>query len=337
MKPAVRKVLIIRLSSIGDIVLTTPVVRCIRKQFPSAEIHYLTKSRYAMLIEANPYIDRIWRFDDNLGELIALLKKEKFSFIVDLHRNLRSHYLRLMIAAPGATFPKLNLLKWLIVNLKINRLPEVHIVDRYFRACAPLRVKNDGQGLDYFIPAGSEVKPEELPPAHREGFVAVVTGGKHGTKIFPAGKIIEVCRELKRPVVILGGPEDRHRGEEVAASLGPMIFNACGKFDLNQSASLIRQSLAVLTNDTGLMHIAAAFRKPIVSVWGNTIPAFGMYPYMPGKSAGSYLAEVSGLGCRPCSKLGYERCPRQHFRCMNDIGSHEIAITLQRMINKQTG
>ena len=154
----------------------------------------------------------------------------------------------------------------------------------------------------------------------------MVIGGKHNTKIFPIEKVIEVCKQLNKPVYLLGGKQDFLRGEAIWAACGDRVYNACGQYSLNQSASLVRQAEAVLSNDTGLMHIAAAFRKKIVSVWGNTIPEFGMYPYLPGmNSRSSYMAEVKGLSCRPCSKLGYKSCPKKHFRCMTDIDTQKIS------------
>jgi ADP-heptose:LPS heptosyltransferase len=204
-------------------------------------------------------------------------------------------------------------------------LPEVHIVDRYFKAVESLGIINDGKGLDYFIPAAEEILMETLPVTHQQGYIAVVIGGKHNTKIFPASKVAEVCKRLALPVILLGGKEDRERGEKIAGEAGTMTYNSCGIFSLNQSASLIRQAVAVMTNDTGLMHIAAAFKKPVVSLWGNTIPGFGMYPYFPvNAGAKSMVAEVTGLSCRPCSKIGFSECPKKHFKCMNDISIEPV-------------
>lgn len=310
----------IRFSSIGDIVLTTPVVRCLKNQLKDAEIHFLTKKQYEPVLRANPNIDKIWLYDHNFREIIPQLRSQCFDFIADLHRNYRSFVVKGMVRADSSSFPKLNFRKWLTVRFKMKVLPDIHIVDRYFNAVTSLDVKNDGHGLDYFIPTEDEIAPASLQESHHQGFVAIVIGGKHNTKIFPSDKIVEVCKELSQPVILLGGKDDRTRGEQIVSSTGPMVFNACGIYNINQSASLIRQSSAVLTNDTGLMHVAAAFRKPMVSVWGNTIPAFGMYPYLPGElSPDSMIAEVNGLKCRPCSKIGFSECPKKHFKCMKEI------------------
>jgi ADP-heptose:LPS heptosyltransferase len=323
MSSAVKKILIIRFSSIGDIVLTTPVIRCLKQQMPGAEVHYITKKHFEPILKSNPYIDKLWLYDGNFSDLMPGLKAEHFDFIVDLHRNLRSRYVRFRLGTLSGSFPKLNLRKWLIVNFKWNFLPDVHIVDRYFKATGKPGLKNDGKGLEYFIPPEDEVNPAF------NDYIAMVLGGKHNTKIYPAGKVAEVIRRLSKPVILLGGKEDRERGEQIVRLSKKPVKNACGEYTLNQAASVIRQASAVLTNDTGLMHIAAAFGKKTVSVWGSTIPAFGMYPYMPGHGKDSFLAEVTGLSCRPCSKLGFRECPRQHFRCMMDISVDDIAANLE--------
>ncbi len=313
-----KKILVVRFSSIGDIVLTSPVVRCLNEQIPGAEVHYLTKKENEPILRGNPNITRIWLYDGDFSLLIAHLRKERFDFIADLHRNFRSQYVRFRLGAGSATFPKLNVRKYLAVRFHLDLLPDVHIVDRYFAAVGPLGVKNDGNGLDYFIPAGEQDAADSLPLNHQAGYIAVVIGGKHATKIFPADRVAELCRRLDRPVVLLGSSDDRPRGEQIREAAGDLVYNACGRFSLNGSASLVHSASAVVTNDTGLMHVAAAFRKPVVSFWGNTVPGFGMYPYLPGGPE-PMLAEVEGLRCRPCSKLGFAECPKKHFRCMRDI------------------
>ena len=314
-----KKILIIRFSSIGDIVLTTPVIRCLKSQIPDAEIHYLTKKQFLPVLEANPYIDKIFSINDKIAEVLPDLKKESYNYIVDLHKNFRSKGIIFNLRKPVASFSKVNFKKWLVVNLKINKLPPVHIVDRYFQAVEKQGVKNDGKGLDYFIPEKDEVDLKTIPQLFQNGYIGWVIGGKHNTKMYPEEKIIEVCQSIKKPVVLLGGNEDSEAGERFVKAVGESVYNSCGKFNINQSASLVKQANKIITNDTGLMHIAAAFRKEIISLWGNTIPEFGMYPYMPGDENKSHILEVKNLSCRPCSKLGYRECPKKHFDCMNKI------------------
>lgn len=312
--------LIVRFSSIGDIVLTTPVIRCLKEQVPGAEIHYLTKKSFADVLKGNPYVDKLFTINHDINEVVDELKENKYDAVIDLHNNLRTRILKWKLQRKSYTFNKLNIEKWLMVNLKINHLPEKHIVDRYFESVKDL-VKYDGKGLSYFISADQEVKTEELPTSHRNGYVAIVIGAKHTTKIFPAVKVAELIQKLNQPVVLLGGKEDVTRAEEITDKAGNavsrFIYNGCGKYSLQQSASLVKQSRLVITNDTGLMHIAAAFNKNIVSIWGNTIPEFGMYPFLPtGSSSLNIKSEVKNLNCRPCSKIGYDKCPKGHFKCM---------------------
>lgn len=319
MGKSIHKILIIRFSSIGDIVLTTPLIRCLKLQMPGVEIHYLIKKQYHEILSSNPYISKLWLYDDNFKELMPRLKEENFDHIIDLHKNLRSLYVRIQLGKPSSSFPKLNLQKWLIVNLKINLLPPVHIVDRYFKALKSFGVHNDEEGLDYFIPGNEEVDLQSLPQAFRGGYIAVVIGGKHTTKIFPDEKVAFVCRSLGCPVILLGGKEDRERGDSIIRQAGEGVINGCGTYSINQSASIVRQADKIITNDTGLMHIAAAFRKPVLSIWGNTIPGFGMYPYLPPRDHDkSTIFEVRDLSCRPCSKIGFPECPKKHFKCMLD-------------------
>jgi len=335
MKKNIHKVLIIRFSSIGDIVLTTPVIRCLKKQIPGIEIHYLIKKQYHEIISTNPYISKFWLFDDNFHELIPKLKSENFDFIIDLHKNFRSAYVRLQLKRPASSFPKLNLRKWLIVNLKINILPNVHLVDRYFKALKPLSISNDEKGLDYFIPGEEEIDLSSLPVVFRSGYIAFVIGGKHSTKILPDDKVATLCKNLGYPVILLGGKEDRERGNNIISQTDDKVFNACGIFSISQSASLVRQADKIITNDTGFMHIAAAFKKPVLSIWGNTIPGFGMYPYLPLEyRERSSIFEVRDLSCRPCSKIGFSACPKKHFKCMMDQDLETIIKAGKERLNQ---
>lgn len=327
-----RKILVIRFSSIGDIVLTTPVVRVLKTQL-DAEIHYCTKKNFAFLMQDNPYIDRIHVLDDNLNKLINALQQEKFDYIVDLHHNLRTYLIKQRMSAKTTSFNKLNRKKWLMVNFKINQLPNVHIVDRYLDCVKPLGVKPDSLGLDFFIPEKDKVEREWLPEEFRKEFVVYAMGGQHATKRLPVNRMIELCDRINKPIVLLGDLNDKKDADvierffersESTAELEPSlfklnkkarIFNGCGKFNLNQSASLVQQANYVFTHDSGLMHIAAAFKKHIFSIWGNTIPSFGMYPYRTKFT----VLENNKINCRPCSKIGYDKCPKKHFKCMNDI------------------
>lgn len=330
------KVLIIRFSSIGDIVLTTPVVRALKQQL-GAEVHYLTKKGFRGIVSANPHINKVYAIEKKVSEVLPALKEEGYDYLIDLHHNLRSLQIKLALKAKAYAFDKLNWEKWLIVKLKQDRLPRKHIVDRYMGTVQPLGVENDGQGLDYFIPEDDEVEvgsflSTNVLAAAQEAprFVAFAIGAAHNTKRLPTDKIIAICQKISLPVVLLGGPGEAEEGQQIVAGAGGHVFNACGLLNLNQSASFVRQAYKVISHDTGLMHIAAAFGKDIISVWGNTIPEFGMYPYFPEGVGHNTTMEVKGLSCRPCSKIGYQACPKGHFRCMRNISEESIVSVVER-------
>lgn len=328
------KFLIIRFSSIGDIVLTSPVVRCLKQQVKEAEIHFLTKPVFAPLVSNNPYIDKVLTLKDKLSDTIKEIKNESYDYIIDLHHNLRTAIIKNRTQILSFSFPKLNFQKWILVNFKINRLPNVHIVDRYFKTVKLFDVQNDGQGLDLFISPEDEVDLQTLPDFFHQGYVAVVVGAKHITKQMPVDLVVRILDQLSLPAILLGDLNDFIVAEKIIQTTSNKnIYNACGLYSILQSASLVKQSKVVLTADTGLMHIAAAFRKRIVSVWGNTVPQFGMYPYLP-KELYS-IHEVNNLPCRPCSKLGYKQCPKKHFRCMNDQHVDQIVEQI-RLFYEQT-
>jgi ADP-heptose:LPS heptosyltransferase len=332
---AVRKILVIRFSSIGDIVLTTPVLRAIKNKYPDAEIHFLVKESFRSVVQHNPYIDVLHLLKDNLRSTIESLRVMQFDFIVDLHRNLRTARVKKAIGVPVYTFDKLNIRKWLYVNFKWNLMPDKSIVDRYFEGIRPLGITNDGQGLDFFIPEHLHTEQQDIPMGHWTGFVGCVIGGSYATKKFPVDKWKAFVAECPYPIILLGGPEDKEDGDEIAAADSAKVYNACGKFSLIESAHLVKRARVIVTNDTGLMHIAAAYKKPIISLWGNTTPEMGMFPYYGFNNLNQNVSrlsvhmEIKNLGCRPCSKIGYNRCPRKHFKCMNELSVPSIIHQLK--------
>lgn len=333
------KVLIIRFSSIGDIVLTTPVARCLKQQHPEVKLHYLTKASFKSLLAANPYIDHIHLFDKELDAVIEELKKEEFDFVIDLHNNLRTARVKKALDRPSGSFPKLNIKKWLLTNLKWDLMPDKSIVERYFEPAGEIKVYNDGKGLDHFTPGSAALSNDDIPMSHWSGYVGCVIGGSYATKKLPVEQWRKLFAVLPYPVILLGGPEDREEGNQIAEMDPVKIYNSCGKFNLNESAELVKHAQVVISNDTGLMHIAAAYQKPIISLWGNTSPEMGMFPYYGFNNLKeriapqSVIVENKSLGCHPCSKLGYNQCPKKHFRCMNDLDMNEVNMQVQKQWN----
>lgn len=324
--------LIVRFSSIGDIVLTTPVIRCLKQQVPGCTIHFVTKSQYATIVYNNPNVDKVIELNDNWDEMIKTLKQENYDYVIDLHHNLRTLRLKKALGVKAFSFNKLNIQKWLLTAAKINAMPNIHIVDRYMATVKSLGVQNDGKGLDYFIPELDEVSQSDIPSSHLFGYIGLVIGAAHNTKKMPVEKLQEFCSKLNYPIILLGGKEDKFIGDAIVATNPGHVYNSCGKFRLNESADLVRKAKLIITHDTGLMHIAAAFKKSIISIWGNTVPAFGMTPYYGNIQVANAIFQINNLNCRPCTKIGYDACPKKHFKCMQQQNIDSIIDTANRML-----
>lgn len=311
-----KKILVIRFSSIGDIVLTSPVLRCIKTQIHDSEIHVLCKENYRFIHEHSPYVDKVWTIKDSVSEVLDDLKKEKLDFIVDLHKNIRSkRVISKLKRVKNASFPKLNFEKWLLVNTGIDHLGERHIVERYFDAVKALGVKNDEEGLDYFI--GAEKAFYENTPFDSaqgaEKYLVWIIGGQHAGKQMAPQKILDNLVRWDYPTYLLGGKEDEKTGSFLAEKC-PNVKTLCGQLSFNGSAKMVKNAQAVISNDTGLMHVAAAFKKDILSLWGQTSPRFGMYPYQAGKN--SLILEPERK--RSLSKLGNKGFSQHPMKWISD-------------------
>jgi ADP-heptose:LPS heptosyltransferase len=283
-------------------VLTTPILRALKQQLDGdVMLHFITKKSYAGLLTSNPNVDRVIAIDKHVSEAKAELEKTQYDFVIDLHSNLRSRQVKRIVKTLYFTLDKRNLAKWLYVNFKCEILPIEHVVKRGFDAVKALGIEDDGQGLDYFIPTQDEVDLNTISSSLKDGFVAYAIGGQMLGKILPEDKIISLCAKIEKPIVLLGGPEDAERAERISAANATKVFNACGKFNLNQSTSILAQADVVLTHDTGLMHIASALKKKVVSLWFSTTPQIGFAPWQPGE--GSVMIEAD-CKKRPTSKLG---------------------------------
>lgn len=290
-----KKILIIRFSSIGDIVLTSPIIRCVKNQL-KCELHYLTKLEYKSILSHNPYIDRLIFFDSNLKFIINKLKQEEYDFIIDLHNNLRSFWIRLNLQTPYYYVRKKNIEKLLLIHFGFNLLND-HVVDRYFVTLNKLNVFNDHRGLDYFLPSSLQVEFDLNQP-----FIAWSIGATYEQKRLSAHQIVSVCDKISIPVLLIGGVNEHNTGQCILEeTTSNNVYNFCGQLSLDQSAYIIKKSILVLTNDTGMMHIASAFQKTIISFWGCTKPLLGFAPY---KSNPKSSEIISNPSYRPCSKHG---------------------------------
>jgi len=334
-----QKILVIRFSSIGDIVLASPVFRCIKQQLPDTEVHFLTKINFKTVTEGNPYIDRFFYLEDDLEQVIKLLQQEEYDYVIDLHNNIRSHKVRRALKRPVSVIKKLTLQKFLLTKWKINVMPNRHITQRSLDAAAVLGVKDDGKGLDFFIDPENEVKLSDIPASHHLGYIAMVIGANHFTKKMPIEKWRELCNLIDHPIMLLGGPSEAREGEEIAAIDPIKIYNSCGKFSLQESADLIRKSKLVISHDTGLQYIACAYQKPLIAIWGGTSPKLDVEPYYGSGIVGNKLTApyeniCLNLWCQPCSKYGKSKCPLGHFKCMKNHDLQAIALKMKSYLGR---
>jgi ADP-heptose:LPS heptosyltransferase len=307
------KILVIRFSAIGDILLTFPVVEALVHKYPSAEIHFLTKPSNEPVLDLLSSKVQPRFLQESLVQTAKQLRGERYDLVIDLHNNLRTFLLQvLLMKGSWHRFRKLNFQKWLFTAFKWNTLPKVHVVDRYAQAAS---VNPASVNL-----AVSNTNVVESLPSH---YVAWVLGATFSTKQFPLSKLIETIERLEMPIVLLGGEKENPLASSLQAHF-PSLISYVGKTSLSEAALVLSKAKVVVTNDTGLMHLAAFYAKPMVCIWGNTVPAFGMYPY---QSAPVFHAQVSDLSCRPCSKIGHNTCPKGHFQCM--LNQHSVEISEQ--------
>jgi ADP-heptose:LPS heptosyltransferase len=316
----------------GDIILTTPILRSLKRALPEAEIHFLVKDKFKDAIALNPYITKLHIYRGSFSDTTSALQAESFDVVLDLHKNLRSLRLRWALGVKSYSFQKFNWTKFRMTRLKQRGLVVPHIVERYAAILKPLGITLDGGGLDF--PILPEVQAETDQEATNffgeDHFYAIVLGATWFTKRWPEEKIVAFIQQYNKPVVLLGGPSERAMSERIAQQIQVQHLNLAGKATLQQSAVWLERAEWMLTHDTGLMHIGAALGKKMVSLWGNTVPEFGMYPWKTDWKA----AEVKDLDCRPCSRIGYDKCPKGHFRCMQGIEPVRVIRLANELLNK---
>ncbi len=327
------KILVVRFSSIGDIVLTSSVLRCLKQQIPHSTIHYFTKSIFTDLVYHNPNIDKVFGLTENWEEVIQQLKQENYDYVIDLHHNLRTKRLKIALKVPAFSFPKRNIKKFLFTKFKLNLLSRrEHVVDRYFDAVKKLGVSNDFLPNEIFIDVSNQISLTNYELAPNQ-YIAVSVGAQFATKKMPLEIISKILNNIHFPIVLLGDKNDQKEANQIIANCNQkQIISLCGQLNLLQSAFVISKAKVALCHDTGLMHIAACFDIPIITVWGNTTPDFGMSSYTPINPNQAVNFEVENISCRPCSKIGYQKCPKKHFKCMNQQNTDAIIEELKKQI-----
>lgn len=334
--------MIIRLSSIGDIILTSAVVRSVKKQFPEARITFLIKKEFIDLVKYNPNIDHILTVDKALGrkgmkELRIKIRREKFEWIIDLHKNLRSNYLKRCSGAVYKTrYSKLIFKRTLLVKLRINLYKTIKPVYlRYFEAVKEAGITYDKLGTEVFYPAEDEnfVKGKLLSEGydHTSPIVVLCPGAKHATKQWLPERFIEVAKKLiiekECTICLAGGSEDMQLCDEIRKAVGHGVINLAGSLTLLQSAALLRMAKLCIVNDSGLMHLAQSQKTPVLAIFGSTTRELGFYP-LEEKS----LVIEYPISCRPCSHIGKEKCPKGHFKCMKEIQVEDVMKGIRKLM-----
>lgn len=338
------------MSSLGDVLLTTPLIRILRKKYPNAEIDFLVRPEYSELLRHNPHVTNLLLYDiregfPGLQKLKRKLRSENYHVLLDLHRNLRSIYLRLR--TPFSPFSnakiyrikKNQIIRFLLVKLKINLYRKIYgspipVWKKYILAAKPLGLEPDGQGLEFFLPPElSNIIPtqiNELPPGNWK--VVMAPGARHFTKRWLPEYFAELIRRLHQSyglkTILVGGPEDVAVTNNILQLLPDQIAASfAAKLSISETASVIKNAALVISNDSGLMHVASAFNRPLIAIFGSTVEELGFFPY----SSKAVVLENEGLYCRPCSHIGRGSCPEKHFRCMKEITPQMVSEKISEM------
>jgi lipopolysaccharide heptosyltransferase II len=327
-------ILIVRFSSMGDLLLTTPLLRAIRTRYPGCRITFVVREDHADTLRHNPRIDRLitWRRGSPLRPLVRQLRSETFTHRLDLHGSLRSRLLRWLVGGKWSGYPKRRLRRWLLIFSR-RRLGGAlgHVADRFFEAARELGIHPDGGPPEFFVSAESERAAIDFIAAHGvgrdRGLVAIAPGAAHATKRWPVEHWEALVLRLRSraDVLILGGPAEAALGEHLATVGGPTVVSAAGKFSLVGSAALLRRAKVLAVGDTGLLHLATAVGTPVVGLYGPGVAELGFFPY---QAAATVLQR--DLKCRPCSKHGSAKCPLGHHHCLREILPHEVAAAMDR-------
>jgi lipopolysaccharide heptosyltransferase II len=307
-----KKILIIRLSSIGDILLTTPLIRSIKKQNPNIQIDFVIKTEFFDLLKHNPYLKNIYKYSKDNSEkreLINSLKANRYEIVIDLQNNLRSREIIRHLDCKIQRFKKNSINKFLLVHFKINKLKDAHQIPVRYAETAGVEL--DTEGLDFFTSNEPDSKLKT-----NDNFIGLSSGAKHFTKRWPKEYFIDLGKKLESAgykVAIFGGPDEVALIEELTGQLSSAL-NLCNESIL-QTAANMKMCRAIYTNDSGAMHLASAMKVPVIAFFGSTVREFGFYPY----KAKSIELENKNLSCRPCTHIGRKSCPKIHFKCMKEI------------------
>ena len=338
-----KKILIIRMSSLGDVLIASPLIRALRRHFLEAQIDFVVRKEYAEVIRYNPHLTNVIEFDISTG-LVGLWKlrkkiwQTKYDIILDIHRNFRSRLIcwsfknlfnRKTIIR---TVRKNYFLRFLLVYFKLNLYKKFHgcvikVWQKYLQVAQPLGIKPDNLGIELFLndEAESVVQILFTEIKSRKWKIVIAPGAKHFTKRWPAEYFADLIRKFftkyKSQIILVGGPEDREVTAQVTSTIPDIpVLSMVGNYTILQTAAIIKHANLFIGNDSGLTHVAAAFKIPTVAIFGSTVEEFGFFPENPN----AIVVENNRLNCRPCSHIGRAKCPKKHFKCMREITPENV-------------
>ena len=323
-----QKILVVRLSSLGDILLTTPLIRSLKKTNPKLEIHFLLREEYQDVMINNLFLLRLITIkrEDSSSKIKDILRQNKYDFVIDLQNNLRSRYLTNGLKCPKVRFRKLSWQKFLLVKFKINKLYGTPpIPERYASVIKELKL--DDEGLDLF----TNKKPSEKFDGLKN-LIGFCPGSRHYTKMWPKEYYIELGKKIMGNgfnLVLFGGKDDKINCDEISFYLSKCI-NLCNDNDILQTAADMKMCKTIICNDSGLMHAACAVKVPVIAIFGSTVKEFGFTPYR----SKNLILENKSLTCRPCSHIGKSSCPKGHFKCMKEITPQSVHNSLIRFLDQ---
>ncbi len=331
------RILAMRFSSIGDVLLTTPLLRATRERHPGAHLTFLTKEPFAPLIADNPRVNEVMVLTrgQSLDSLARDIRQRQFTHLLDLHGSLRTRALRLLVPGTWSGYRKHRVAREVLIRTKKSVYPrEIPVPERYFDAVRALDVRPDGAPPEFFLNASAREDAAAWltasgVPLHQD-LIAVAPGAAHGTKRWPVEywhSLVERLTAGGAGVIVVGGPEDLKTGEAVARAGGTRAANAAGLFGLQGTGALLSRAKAVISGDTGVMHMATAVNTPVVALFGPTVRAFGFFPYTP-----AAVVVERDLDCRPCTAWGGDHCPLGHHRCLRDIAPDEVERVIAQVL-----
>jgi len=345
----IKKILLIRMSSIGDVILTSPLIRQLRRNFPEAQIDYIVRTEYADLIKYNPHVTHTLQYDVQTGrkglrELKEYLKKQGYDAVFDLHRNFRSAYLRRF--SSGTLLFKINknrIIRLLLTKFNINLYRKIYesplsIAEKYLKTGSELTHMNDDMRLDLFLPQKIADKGKQLwRKLEYENFgVIIAPGARHFTKQWPAELFGELIMRIHQTygwrTLLVGSLDEQSLAMTIQQKTGVGACEvATGYFSLLEAAALIKACPLFISNDSGLMHVAAAFEKSQIAIFGSTTEELGFFPVNPK----AVVVENKNLKCRPCTHIGRKSCPKKHFKCMVEITPQKVLKVVKELVESE--